>query len=208
MEIPTKPASPANVDVAEQALRRGDRQLAHELCIKISAKDPANERAWMLLAQVAESAGERLDALDHVLRLSPDSRPARQALYDAMQQLLREDAFLAYQGETDTNYHISTPEGFDFMHPKDRAVARLFSPSKRSPAGKALHWLGLTALGLIPAGLGVLVFAPVVMLAAMRALRQPLPALERRRAWIALWGAIILWPIAWLLAYIIVLHLG
>ncbi len=182
--------------------------MAHQLCTKITAKDPANERAWFLLAEVAESAPERLEALGRVLRLNPGHRLARQTLFESMQELLRKDAFLGYEGETDTDYQICTPEGFELLHPKDRAIAPLFSPSKKSPAGLALHWLSWAAIGLIPAGLGALVFAPVAMLSAMRALRQPLPPPERRRAWVALWGAIVIWPVAWLLAYIIVLHLG
>jgi hypothetical protein len=207
MEIPTKPSFPPSLEMAQEAIRRGDRQLAHQLCARLVRNDPANEQAWMLLVDLSESADARITALGQILRLNPGNATARQTLYETMQQLLRKDAFLTYQGETSTFYQICAPEDFQFIHPKDRAVAALFPPSEILPTQAALQWLGRAAIGLIPAGLGTLVCAPLAMAAAIKVLRQSLPLVERRRAWIVLCGAIILWLIAFLLLYVLILHL-
>lgn len=53
-----------------------------------------------------------------------------------MQQLLRKDAFLAYQGETNIIYKVRTLAKFQFIHPKDRALVNLFrlkTPRLREP---------------------------------------------------------------------------
>jgi hypothetical protein len=79
-------------------------------------------------AKTSEALEESVTALNQVLGQNPENIVARQALYETMQQLLRKDAFLAYQGETDVIYKIRTLAEFQFIHPKDRATAELFPP--------------------------------------------------------------------------------
>jgi hypothetical protein len=124
-----------------------------------------------------------------------------------MQQLLRKDAFLAYQGETDIIYKIRTLAEFQFIHPKDRAMAKQFPPQNAPPARSAINWLGWSVVGLIPAGLGTLIMAPLAMIAATQLLRQPAESIDRRRAWIVIGGAIVLWLIALVFIFILTLHL-
>lgn len=193
--------------MVQEAIRRGEQHSAHQLCIKLTANNPENEQAWLLLADTAESSQEKITALNQVLGLNPDNMVARQALYETMQQLLRKDAFLAYQGETNVFYQIRTLAEFHFTHPKDRAVAESFPPSELPPTRTALRWLGWAVIGLVPAGLGTLVCAPLAMLAAINLLRQHLALIEHRRAWVVLWGAIVLWLIALVFIFILILHL-
>jgi hypothetical protein len=51
-------------------------------------------------AKTCETLEESVTAFNQELGLHPDNTVARQILYETMQQLLRKDALLAYQGET------------------------------------------------------------------------------------------------------------
>jgi len=158
-------------------------------------------------ANPSETLEESVTALNQVLELNPENIVARQALYETMQQLLRKDAFLAYQSETDVIYKIRTLAEFQFIHPKDRAMAELFPPQSSPPARSAINWLGWSVVGLIPAGLGTLIIAPLAMISAIKLLRQPVELIDRRRAWIVISGAIVLWLIALVFFFILILHL-
>ena len=159
------------------------------------------------LINPGETLEESVTALNQVLELNPENTIARQELYETMQQLLRKDAFLAYQGETDVIYKICTLSEFQFIHPKDRAMAELFPPQNSPPARPAIRWLGWSVVGLIPAGLGTLILAPLAMIAAIKLLRQPVELIDRRRAWIVIGGAIVLWLTALVFFFILTLHL-
>lgn len=146
-------------------------------------------------------------ALNQELELNPQNVAARQALYETMQQMLRKDAFLAYQNETNNYYTISTFAKFQFVHPKDRAMPDIFPRLEQAPSQKAINWLGWSLVGLIPAGLGTLVCAPLAMLAAIKLLLQKNSPSDRRRAWVVLGSVIVLWLIALVFLVILILHL-
>ena len=160
------------------------------------------------LANPGETLEESVTALNRELALSPENTVVRQALYETMQQLLRKDAFLAYQGETNVNYKVCTFAEFQFIHPKDRALAELFPPQNFPPAHTAMNWLGWSVVGLIPAGLGTLVFAPLAVVAGIKLLRQQAVLIDHRRAWVVISGAIALWLIALVFLFIFILHLA
>jgi hypothetical protein len=159
------------------------------------------------LGEPGNTMEESVTALNLALELNPENIIARQELYETMQQLLRKDAFLAYQGETDVIYKIRTLAEFQFIHPKDRALVELFPPQSSPPARTAIHWLGWSVIGLIPAGLGTLVFAPLAVIAAVKLLRQQIVLIDHRRAWVVMIGAVLLWLIALAFFFILVLHL-
>jgi hypothetical protein len=168
---------------------------------------PTTSSSSLNLAKTSETLEESVTALNQVLGLNPENTVARQALYETMQQLLRKDAFLAYQGETNVFYKIRTLTEFQFIHPKDRAMVEPFPPRESPPARTAIYWLGWSVVGLIPAGLGTVVIAPLAMIAAIKLLRQQVALIDHRRAWIVLSGAIVLWLIALVLFFILILHL-
>ena len=159
------------------------------------------------LSNIKDTLEESVTELNQVLELHPEDTTARQTLYETMQKILRKDAFLAYEGETDVIYKVSTLEEFQFIHPKDRATFEFFPPQNNPPARPAIHWLGWAVVGLIPAGLGTLILSPLAVIAAIQLLRQPVALIDRRRAWIVMIGAFILWLIALVLFFILFLHL-
>jgi hypothetical protein len=154
-----------------------------------------------------EDLEESVTTLNQVLELDPEDVVARQDLYETMQQLLQKDAFLAYQGETDVFYKVRTLSEFQFIHPKDRAIAEQFPPQDLPPARASIHWLGWAVVGLIPAGLGTLILAPLAVNSAIKLLKTNAEIIDRRRAWVVIGGAIVLWLIALIFIFIFVLHL-
>lgn len=192
---------------AQEAARQGYRRLAHDICVQIVMNDPQNEQAWLWRAGTTGSLEERLFALSQVLKINQANGTARQALYETMQRLLRQDAFLCYEGETDSFYYIRTPKNLKFAHPKDRAVPEPFPPSKPSPTSVVFRWLAWSLVGLAPAGLGTLVCAPVTVLTAFRLLGQNPARSDRQRAKIALGIAAALWLLALFLVALLILHL-
>lgn len=166
------PLSSSSIELAQEAIRRGDRRVAYAICVQLTADDPTNEQAWLWRAGTAESQEESIAALSQVLTLNPANAAARQGLYEAVQGLLRHDAFLAYLGETDDFYQVRTKQDFRFAHPKDRAAPEPFPPLEPPPAQAAQRWLVWALVGLIPAGLGALLCAPPAALAALRLLRR------------------------------------
>jgi len=171
--------------------------------MEIQTKSPSS----IDLSKPSETLEESVTALNQVLDQNPGNAVARQALYETMQQLLRKDAFLAYQSETNAFYTIRTPAEFQFIHPKDRIVPEPFPAREFVPAKAATTWLGWSVVGLIPAGLGALVCAPLAILASVKLLHQPTSLIDRRRAWVILSLAIVLWLFALAFLFILTLHL-
>jgi hypothetical protein len=168
---------------------------------------PTTPSASINLSKTSENLEESVIALNQVLESNPENTAARQELYETMQELLNKDAFLAYQGETNDFYKIRTGAEFQFIHPKDRATAEPFPPTKSPPAHTAVFWLGWSLVGLIPAGLGTLVIAPLAIIAAIKLLLQQASLQDHRRAGIVLACAILLWLVALIFCSILILHL-
>ncbi len=203
--IPSEP--PAALAQAQAALSAGDRRQAQEICVRLTTAEPANVEAWFWRALTAGTLADTIAALSQVLALDPAHAVARQALYEAMQQLLRQDAFLSYRGETEGFYQLQALKDFQFTHPKDRAAAEPFPPAAPPATRPAYRWLWLAVLGMLPAGLGALICAPVAMFSAVRLLRRPLSLADRRRAGLVLVSAAALWLVALGLGVLLVVHL-
>jgi len=123
-----------------------------------------------------------------------------------MTWLLQRDAFLAYVTETDGFYVVRTSSDLRFAHPKDRAAPKPFPPTHPPPSRAAFRWLAWSVIGLLPAGLGTLLCAPLAALAALKLLRHS-EGPDRQRALVVLWGAVALWLLALGLAAILILHI-
>jgi disulfide bond formation protein DsbB len=159
------------------------------------------------LSNTDNTLEESVTALTQELEQNPENAAARLAIYETMQQMLRKDAFLAYQDETNEHYIVSTIADIQFVHPKDRAMPELFPRLEQPPSQKAINWLGWSLVGLIPAGLGTLICGPLAIFAAIKLLLQKNSLSDRRRAWVVLGNVIVLWLIAIVFLMILILHL-
>jgi hypothetical protein len=199
-------SSSPTLALVQDAAQRGDRRLAHEICVQLLTDDPNNEQAWLWCAGTADSLDETIAALSQALTRNPANDIARKRLYEAMERQLRQDAFLAYVGETRDFYYVRTATNLRFAHPKDRAQPEPVAPPKL-PARTAFRWLGWALVGLPPAGLGTLLCAPMAALAAIRLLAGHPSPVDRRRGWVVLGSASILWLFALVFIGLLILHL-
>lgn len=194
------------LSAARAKVRAGNVRGARRLLREMTRNDPRNVDAWLWRARVAATREEKLASLSRALQLAPDHPRARQRLHDALRQRLEDDPFLAYQDESDRLYYVRTANDLSAVVPKGRAVPLPYPPPETSPAQAATRWLGCAILGLLPAGLGALVCAPLAIRAALRALRQPLTTKERTRSQIVLGAASLLLILSAALALLFLLH--
>jgi hypothetical protein len=150
---------------------------------------------------------EALAYLSQALLFNPNFTPARRKMYQFLQRLLQKDAFLAYVDETENFYRVHNAAGLPLVVPKERAIIPPYPPQKLSLLQWAYRWLGWALLGLLPAGLGTLICAPVAMVLAVVAWLQPLGPRDATRALIILGSAILLMCGALPLYILLVLHL-
>ena len=176
--------------------------------VELTAAEPSNQEAWIGRAEAAQDVQEKIASLNRALELNPTNGFARRALHACMQQLLGRDARLAYRGETSTLYRLRTPAQFEFTHPKDREALDSYPPVQGTSANAVYRWLKWSMIGLIPAGLGTILFAPVAIVGAVTLLRHPLGQSDARRMWVAILGGAVLWIVALALVFLLALHLS
>ena len=197
----------AELLIIGEAMRRGDRPTAHQLAVQLTDDEPANEQAWLWRAATSDLLEERIGAFTHVLLLNPHSAAAQEKLQASMLELLQRDPYLLYDSETDDLYRVLTRSRAALVYPKGRSLPEIFPPATPPPYRAAYRWLGWSLIGLIPAGLGTLICAPLAVLAARKYLRQHPSAAARTRAEIISISATSLWLLAACLVLLLILHL-
>jgi hypothetical protein len=191
----------------EKHPRAADADAHYVALVRLTEADPSKESAWIGRAELARTLQEKITSLTRALELNPANGLARRSLHTCMQELLGRDASLTYLGETSTFYRVRTAAGFEFIQPKGRAPSEPEAPAKRSAVQGVYCWLNWSVLGLIPVGLGTLLFAPVTVYEAIAQLQRPLDPGDRRRMWVAILLSTLLWPVALALAAILAIHL-
>jgi hypothetical protein len=95
---------------------------------------------------------------------------------------------LRYEDEDDLSVFVSNIEGIRLTVPKNRAIPKPFIDQPPQPLTPAVHLLAAAFVGLAPAGLGTLVFAPLAALWALGMLiTRPLSRSDRIRVFVV-WG--------------------
>jgi hypothetical protein len=179
---------------------------AYQKWLGLTLAEPSSLEAWIGRANAAVDMQEKIGSLSHALELDPASIRARQTLHACMTELLKRDSRLEYQGETRSVYRLRTPQQYEFSHPKDRAPSEL--PAAGGQGVRRIYgWLKWALIGLIPAGLGTLLFAPMTMLGAVLLLQRPLAEGDRRRMWLAILLGAVLWLLALIPMIILALHI-
>jgi hypothetical protein len=128
------------------------------------------------LLESAENAATLEDAvqnLNRIVSLQPGKALAqdpelKERTYRLVQRLLEQDPFLLYLDETDDLYHVRGRDRVAVFIPKDRATPEKYAPQRTSRLHIAYRWLGIALLGLLLAGMGALVAAPVAAFWAAR----------------------------------------
>ncbi len=203
----TLPVENSQLTTAWEALRRGEREYAHQLSTQILGVEPDNTDAWLLYAKSAATIREEFLYLNQAQQFFPDNPRFKAVIYQEMKNLLDQDPFLAYQGETEDVYQVFSREAALLNIPKERARPEPFPTIRPPKIQKAYHYLVLAIFGLILSGLGAVVFGPVAVRQAWEAMQEAPGRADRARARLILGLAVCMTVAGLLLVYLLWLHI-
>ncbi len=192
---------------SEQAIKQGNRQRAYELSVQATKMAPENLEAWFLRATLASSLEERLFCVNCLNELSPDRQDKHHVAFSAVKELLDKDPFLAYLEETEALYRVVNKSNQVVVIPKKRAAINVSVPERSSPLKTAYSLLVISIFGLMLAGVGTLIFAPLSALAALQAGRSLHSHAERVSLTIVLILDGLFFVLGLFFAYLFALHL-
>lgn len=170
------------LDEANRRYAAGEDQEAYQLCLEAILADPLNVQAWRLRAELAPSAEERLMSLTQVQTLDKKDPTAELESYQLLRDLLAQDPYLEYVGETDQQYRVRDRSGEMLLVPKNRRITETFPADRPLALRRANRFFRWAILGSLFAGLGAVVFAPLAAIMAYTALRTPLNVKDHKRA--------------------------
>jgi hypothetical protein len=196
------------LDQSEKAIREGNSEHAYRLSVQATQAGPDNIEAWLLRATLAPSLNERLICVNHLNELAPGFQDRYNVAFFALKDLLEQDPFLAYLEETDNLYRVINSDRVVLSIPKKRAPADPYPPLEPQPGPlrAAYRWLTMSIVGLLLAGIGTVVFAPLAAVAAMRAQQSLHSPAERVRSAIVLILAFGLFIVGFLFSILFFLH--
>lgn len=196
------------LSASEKAVREGNGELAYQLSLQATQIEPNNVDAWLMRATLAPTLDERLACVNHLNELAPNFRDRYNVAFFALKDLLDRNPFLRYLEETDDLYRVVNAERVVLSIPKKRAPADP-PPSEQpqpGPLRAAYRWLMLAIAGLLVAGLGTVIFAPVAAFAAIRAHRTEESHAEHVRSTVIVVVAFGLFIIGFLFSLLFFLH--
>ncbi len=192
---------------SEKAIREGNGQHAYELSLQATKMAPENLEAWFLRATLASSLEERLFCVNCLNELSPDRQDKHHVAFSAVKELLDKDPFLAYLEETEALYRVVNKSNQVVVIPKKRAPANPSVLERSSPLKPAYSLLAIGVFGLMLAGVGTLIFAPLSALAAIQARRSLRSHAEHVSLAVVLILAGLFFVLGLFFAYLFALHL-
>ncbi len=192
---------------SEKAIREGNKQHAYELSLQATKVAPENLEAWFLRATLAPSLEERLFCVNCLNELSPDRQDRHHVAFSAVKESLDRDPFFAYLEETEALYRVINKNNQMVVIPKKRAAANPSVPEQPSPLKPAYRLLVMAIFGLLLAGVGTLIFAPLAALAALGAGPSLRSRSERVSSMVILIIASLLFLLGLAFAILFALHL-
>lgn len=193
---------------SENAIQEQKPRRAYELAVQATQAVPQSIEAWLLRATLAPSVEERIACVNRLNELAPGYQDKYNLAFYALKELLDKDPFLRYLEETNELYRVINTEHMVLSIPKKRAPANSPSPDQLppSPLRGAYRWLTLAVLGLLSAGIGTIIFAPLAALAAVRAQNILQSHAERVSSTVVMIVAFGLFVIGVLLTILFMLH--
>lgn len=154
---------------SEKAYKAGKRNDAYQLSIQATRLAPNDIGAWLKRLALAPSFEERVLCVNHLNELAPLRHDQNNIDYFTVKELLEKDPFLAYVEETDDIYRVINGNQTVVSIRKKRANTNKFSLEQTGPLKTAYRLLVLAFVGLLTAGLGTVIFAPLAGFSAIRA---------------------------------------
>jgi hypothetical protein len=192
---------------SEKAIREGNRQRAYELSLQATKVAPENLEAWYLRASLAPSLEERLFCVNCLSELCPDCQDKHHVAFGAVKELLDRDPFLAYLEETEALYRVINKNNQVLVIPKKRAATNPTEVERTGPLKAAYSLLMIAVFGLLLAGVGTLIFAPLTVLAALQAGPSLRSQADRVGFTVVILLAGMFFLVGLLFAYLFALHL-
>jgi len=192
---------------SEDAIREGKGQEAYQLSLQATQIAPESLEAWLMRATLAPTLDERLVCVNRLNELAPGYRDRYNVAFFALKELLDKNPYLAYLEETEELYRVASRDRV-LTIPKQRAVAEPYPPERPAagPLALAYRWLNLAVVGLLVAGIGAVMFAPLAALAAIQAQGSLRSRSEQMSATVALVASFGLFVIGVLFSLLFVLH--
>ncbi len=206
VQVQSQPVS--KTAAALQAFNQGERSRAYQLSLEATQFEANNSEAWFIRSAVALSVEEKILCLSHAQALAPSDAHVKEQMYHRVRDLLKQDPFLAYLEETEQLYRVRNNSELVLTIAKDRAIPEKFPPHWSAPIRSGFRLMKWTILGLIPAGLGTLIFAPLTAFRALGALNQAPSPSDRVRARVMLLSACLLFLIGLGLSYLFWIHVA
>jgi hypothetical protein len=186
-----------------QLIQQGKREKAYQSSLRATSAGPDDPRAWYLRSQVAPSTEEKLMCLSRTYSLDPNFSDSQGELRTALQEILKQEPFLAYVHENEKLYQVRSGRDLLINIPKNRAFETPYLKRKPGIAKPAFQWLTIALLALFLGGVGAVFFAPVAAFQALRLQASAASRADKVRLFIVLILAVIIWlaaiPISWLL---------
>jgi hypothetical protein len=195
------------LSAARQAARAGERPRAYRLSLQATQVEPGNIHAWLMRARTAPSFEEGIFCLSQANELNPNHQEGQRNTFFALERLLQEDPFLAYLDETEHLYHVRNGTYLALSLPKKRSTGEAYPAQQPHPLQPANRWLALAWLGLLLAGIGTLICAPLAAMAALSAGQKRLSRADRVRCTILVATAGGLFVIGSVLCFLFLYHL-
>jgi len=191
---------------AEKTSREENTQYAYQLSVQATRVAPENIEAWLMRLALAPSFEERVICMNRLNELSPDYRDRYNLAYFTQKELVDRDPFLAYQEETDELYRVINGEHLPVSIRKKRAAANAALYEASHHLRVAYGWLVVAIAGLLLAGIGTLIGAPLAAVSAVQALQHPRSRSEWGNSLIVLFFAILLILVGAALLLLFALH--
>jgi len=192
---------------SEKAIREGNSQEAYHLSLQATQIAPENIEAWLLRATLAPTLDERLLCVNRLNELAPGYQDRYNIAFFALKELLDKNPYLAYLEETDNLYRVASTDHV-LTIPKKRAPVESYPPEKppSGPLASAYRWLNVAIVGLLLAGIGAVIFAPLAALAAVRAHQSGQSHSEQVSSTVVLIAAFGLFIVGVLFSLLFILH--
>jgi hypothetical protein len=157
----------------EKASREGNRHYAYQRSVQATHMAPSNIEAWLWRLALAPTFEERVACVSRLNELAPHYRDRNNLAYFTQRELLERNPFLAYLDETDELYRVLTGNQMEVSIRKKRNADDLSHPEESGGIKAAYGWLVMAIVGLLAAGIGTVLFAPLAGLFAIQAGRRP-----------------------------------
>jgi hypothetical protein len=169
---------------------------------------PDDVEALIRGSREAQNPEVALEYAQRAADIHPDHPLVQETVQRTVFTRLSHDAFLAFVAENSLHYVIRFRNSRPIVVPKARTHQEAFPTLKRTQGERVLGMIWWVMLGLVPAGLGAVLLAPMVAYRALYVLTgSAVPAREKRMAWLTILLAGVLELAGAFFTFLLILHL-